>query len=613
MAGDIDTRSDEDEKEGKGNKPGNSDGNFDSVSKTAAEAHAASLSAATNSAHASDHMSAEVFDRSRGSASLETLSGAGISPRESETRNDKSDKSASDCLPGSSGSQPAFKTTRLQNLRSRLEAGAPSDTFGLPALTIEDKSTPRLGASPLAPDVDSDAVAVAVDSGADTGSGSEDEDLKPVDQRSSFGVSVFQSEFGTQKIQFQTREGKEVSLTKSSDGRQTLVEGEKTWQSSDGKTWKSGNETKSGEYRIDEYGRLRKTARDGKETTEKTSAETHDIIRTMWRLESQYNVKFKLPGDTYQYEEAKPEEKKPEVRVPIRMPTAEELKVVEETFKKFGHLANPKNPNDFEGMRIGFVAATGNGTEFAELGIHEGGKPSSIHFGPRTATKTRGWTGLEGVATHEFTHQLQETWNRNGVEKVPADLEKFFGYERVEPKKKGDDPTYRVSDKDGNKWEHTKYEENGEQKEAWLPVESGQLSDDKSRGIDDEEMRKRMPPEKQPATNYFYHPQEAHAEAIGLYVIDPITLYDANPELYWQTKKWDQDALNARYGSKKDEHGQTVPRMIRSADGFIVPNKKENAAPVAARETIMKASTPSRKPTEAHSNGRCACHHRPAT
>ena len=415
---------------------------------------------------------------------------------------------------------------------------------------------------------------------------------------SSWGVNTTLTHDGNLSTSFTTSGGKLVSIDQKPDGTQTLTDGNKIWTSADGKTWKSGRELQKGEMHIDEYGRLRKSVGRG-EISVTTSAETQSISRTMWRMENQYNVKFMLPGSMVEYSDEK------KTKVPMRMPTSDELKVIENVLDKFSHLSVEKNKTDFDGFRIGFTAFKGRGKEVNVAGWYDN-SPEGVYFGPYVLKEARGVKGLEGVALHELSHELQNSlWKED---EVPKKILDFFGYEMApkKPEKKDEEPSYRIKDKDGNQWQYllTKADDADG---VWLPVKDGVQTTDLSQGITDRQMRELLPLARRPASEYFYDPAEAHAEALALFLNAPITLYDSNPSLYYAVKSWDQDDINRKYKPSKAANGSEIPKMIRSFDGKIVPNTDENRMLRTEQEQVLTLLTPSYKPTEAHKDGSCNC------
>lgn len=412
----------------------------------------------------------------------------------------------------------------------------------------------------------------------------------------SYGVNTELRTNGSLSTNFAKKDGKQVTLTEDPDGKRTLDDGTNVWQSNDGKTWKNGKSTQIGAIHIDEYGRLRKnTGRT--EISLSTSAETQGIMRTMWRMENDYNVKFALPGEIVAYSDDN------KTKVPMRLPTATELKVVEEVLEQFKHLSDSAKKIDFDGFRIGFTAYKDEGKKVNVAGWHDN-EPASVYFGPSVFKEARGWKGLEGVALHEFSHELQNViWKEN---EIPQKVLDFFGYEKA-PKMAGEeDDSYRLRDKDGKQWQYlltNKTDADG----IWMPVKDGVMSTDRSEGISDKEMRKRLPDLQKPASEYFYDPAEAHAEALALYLHEPNMLYDANPNLYWAVKQWDQDDINRRFKTTRKADGSESPVMIRGTDGKIVPNTEENSRKVKDFENTLFLTPPTNNPTEAHKEGICNC------
>lgn len=435
-----------------------------------------------------------------------------------------------------------------------------------------------------------------------------DKDANEVREETPNGLNTTYKGDGSVTQSFKTKDGKDVSLTKNADGSQTLVDGDRTWESKDGKTWKSGSEEKQAEYRIDENARLLTKDSKGKELSEKQSAETSAVTERMAEMEKQYNIKFGRPDKAIEYEKSDGSK----LQVDLRLPSSEELKVVEEGLQKYAHVAR-KNGKDFGGMEINFTSSEGKGAEITEKAYHLAGPPPSITLAPSEIPKTRGWDGLEGTFVHEMAHQLQEIrWkDSKGEDVVPKDIERFFGYEKVNPPHtKEEDGTYRVSDRDGKKFQFETVTLEGKEAERWMPVgKDGKVSTDPKEGLTNKEMRERMSPEKKPSTNYFPHPQEAHAEAMAMLVHSPERLQHENPALYQQTKKWDQADINYRHGFTTGPDGRQQPKMMRGADGNIVPNNAENRKAVSDREESWKKNPNPEKFADAeHATRRCKCH-----
>ena len=434
-----------------------------------------------------------------------------------------------------------------------------------------------------------------------------DKDSGQIREENPYGLSTSYKDDGSLTQSFKTADGREISLTKNADGSQLLNDGDKLWQSADGKNWTSGSETKQTEYKIDEFGRLSSKDSTGKEVSERQSAEAQSITQKMAKLEKQYKIKFGRPGEQIDYADSKDETHK----VDLRMPTAEELKVIDEGLQKYSHVAK-KNGKDFEGLQFNFISGEGKGSLITEHAWHDGGKDPSINFGPLDAARTRGWDGLEGTFLHEMAHQLQEIrWrDKEGNETVPRNVERFFGYEKVmPPHTKGEEGTYRVSDRDGKKYQYEKISEDGKETERWMPVVNGKVSNSPAEGLSDAEMRQRMPDEKRPSTDYFFHPQEAHAETIAMYLHLPERLHSVNPSLYEATKKWDQADINYRHGFTTTKDGMHVPKMMRGADGNVVANTAENRKAVREREVEWRSKAKSEQAAALpHVARRCACH-----
>lgn len=420
-----------------------------------------------------------------------------------------------------------------------------------------------------------------------------------------YGLETTYKADGSQSIQFQTKDGDTVSQTKYADGRQEIKNKNEVWTSNDGKSWSNGQQLLVSDMQIDAYGRLLHHDQNGKEIYESQSAQQDKINEKMQELSQKYNVRFGKAGELITQDDDKTNKK-----LELRMPTAEELKVIESILPKYAHVAR-KNGTDFGGLKFNFVTPNGEGAKVTEHGWHEGGKNPSISFAPRDAAKTNGWDGLEGTALHEIAHQLQEVrWKDNaGEEHVPKKVEDFFGYKKVMPPlTSAAEGTYRLSDKEGKQWQYESVSnKDEEQEELWMPVKNGKVQKDSELGISEEQLRNRMADNKKPATDYFFHPQEAHAEAMALMLFDAKTLWQKNPDLYNATKKWDQEDINYRYGFQKNAAGEQIPRMIRDIDRNLVPNTDESRKRIHEWEKTWQ-SQKAEKHATLPSRGRCACH-----
>jgi hypothetical protein len=411
-----------------------------------------------------------------------------------------------------------------------------------------------------------------------------DENKQELKLENPFGNSTVFKTDGSMSTSFKTRDGQEVSMSKTADGKQFINDGKRNWTSADGKNWTSGADQKQGNYEIDENSRLLLTDASGKEKVEKQSEQAQSLNEKMDELENRFHIKLGRPGDKPVYSEDKRK-----VAFDVRLPTQEELKVTEEVLSKFAHVAK-KNGKDFEGLQINFAASKGVGLTFDEHGWHDeakDGKPSTIGIAPRDFAQTRGYDGMEGTLLHEMTHQLQELeWiDKEHNEKVPPDIEKFFGFQHVKPPAtKEEEGTYRLTDSQGRKWQWENKDGKVDDDAMWYPVENGKIVHDDDRALSEKEMRKELPPEKRPATDYFFNPAETHAEAISMYLFDRRMLHGINKPLYEAVKKWDQRDINYRYGFDKRADGQIVAKMIRGADGNVVPNTSENRRAVKELE-----------------------------
>ena len=427
-----------------------------------------------------------------------------------------------------------------------------------------------------------------------------------VREESPYGVTKSYLSDGSLQESIKTANGETVVLSRKADGSQTLNDGTQSWVSLDGKNWTNGKDSRQAEYRIDENGRLFAKGSDGVESTEKSSMQFSEIDKRIDELSAKYNIKFGKPPERIQHEEDDP----PEKLLDLRYPTKDELDVLEQGLRRFAHVAK-KDGTDFGGLRFNWVASNENALEVTEHGWHDGGKQPTISIAPKDAARTFGWAGFEGTLVHEIGHQLQELFwkNKKGEEQVPAAIPKFFGFEPAG--NKGDDnlDVYNMVDRDGKKWQSAELEIDGEPDDRWVPVRNGKASNDPAESISNSEMRARIPDAKKPVSDYFPHPDEAHAEALAMLLLDSRRLYHINPNLHAATKKWDQSDINYRYGFKRDESGWVVPKMLRGVDGYLVQNTAEARKQIAAAEEQWKHEPRNPQAMIPHNDRRCNCHH----
>lgn len=298
-----------------------------------------------------------------------------------------------------------------------------------------------------------------------------------------------------------------------------------------------------------------------------TDAESAERIQYLNR---KFNIETLPGGIELPYPEAPSDE-----RVKLRFPSKLELEIIEKTLSKFAHIAAENSERmNFSGLRFGFVSS-----EFAakveEWGWHVGGANPALLFGPRVEGNSAGWRAFEGTLLHEFVHQLQELlWkDKQGVDTVPDELMNFFSYERVESQKGTE--TFRLKSQDGKSWQ---YEETADGN-FWFPVVNGDVVMNKDRALTDETLRDRLAAEKLPATDYFTSPVEAHAEALGMYLLDRESLWQVNPHLYELIKRMDQSDIDRRFGPAV---------KIRNLQGELVDRNDEIQQEIEQAERSWK-------------------------
>ncbi len=405
-----------------------------------------------------------------------------------------------------------------------------------------------------------------------------------IEQGTAFGITKTRSTDGRMTRAITTSDGKEVSLTTFADGIREF-KGQSTWRSQDGINWTSGSNTWTGELRLDENGILWRERRDlagsDRWDTPYRSAESQRIKERMQELSDKYKVSFGAAGTEMDYQHSDAEtDTTVTLKISLRLPAMAELETLQECLDKYAHLApRTDNGRDFGGMRYNFISHNGDGKKVGLWGWYHSSKDGipQIFFGPGNSRMTRGWEALEGTALHEIAHHLQHNrWNGPGGKEVPATVRDFFGWKLDAASGK-----FRLDDKDGNLWERDqirmkdtatgKWYYTG----RWYPVVNDTVIKEASRARTNRQMFDNIPDDRKPCTQYFTHPQEAHAEAVAMLLHNPRLLSDRNKKLYEATRQWDQADINSRFGVLRQD-GKDVPRMMRGADGKIVPNNDDN-------------------------------------
>ncbi|CAN5444254.1 hypothetical protein BH10CYA1_BH10CYA1_44300 [soil metagenome] len=221
----------------------------------------------------------------------------------------------------------------------------------------------------------------------------------------------------------------------------------------------------------------------------------------------------------------------------------------------------------------------------------QGNNPNKGGFadGQRVVIEPNGGDDTPDQVMRVFMHELAH----NGQHRLYSDDETFqtsyaakFGFVKV-----GDD--WLLQTKDGcyfksspgeggvgsSGWERT-------DKDGNTVDENGHLSNH-PQTISNEEARNLAL--VKPASGYFPNPAEAGAEATSMFrggEKSRAAFLTGNPDTYAVIKQLDQLDINKTYGL--DANGQ--PKLIRSADGLIVPNTAENQAAVKQFEDFVTSA-----------------------
>lgn len=375
------------------------------------------------------------------------------------------------------------------------------------------------------------------------------------------GVTYSTRQDGSWTASIVTGGGVRYEVTYGRDGNPTGCRtGNLVYTSADGgNTW---TEVASGQvYRgrcgIDPYGQYWEHPQGGDRRIVTRASELDRVERRQRQLTERYGVIFPRPGEVVQYSNQP---------YTTRPPTIAELDCLEDVLRRNGQM-------NLRGLRFCFVQATRSTDNLSLWGVYQRqgneGNPQVLLMPSATRT-IRGWNALEGTIEHEIVHHEQyNLWGRHewGSAQSPLftrELLREMGW--VYDAASGQS---RILDRESNQWQYN-YTAG-----RWEQVVGGHP--DPRRTLTSAELRERA--QVRPSTEYFTTPGEMHAEGLSMFRMDRRMLFDQNSRMYEIIKRWDQQLIDARYGT---HNGQ--PRMIRAIDGSIVPNIEPNRRAVAETE-----------------------------
>lgn len=382
---------------------------------------------------------------------------------------------------------------------------------------------------------------------------------------------------GKEERKFLTTDKVEVKITHDRKTGIRQYEGPLGQWTSDrwGKTWTSGDKRWEGFCGIDDFGRYWQRSKDDAQSEFPNCSAAHEEVHKLkCKIETDFNVSIGVPEQT-RFKDLRMHN--------IRVPNADELKELSRALGQFGHAyGTAGGVCDFEGLRVEFS----RDEKISALGWYSP-EQKSITL-PHSDPKNRGeFGGLRGTLLHELTHNAQhKNWNLT----MPNEICEFFGFS-----------------KNGDKWQLSDgtCQWTWQSDDTWQPVDGTYLGkrpwDRTNHGMKDN-----LPKERTPATDYFNSPLEAHAEAMAMFLHSPESLFRINPKLYLAVKKWDQADINRKFGIEKLPDGE-LPKMIRGADGNVVPNTLANRSTVSENEKLWSSLKIAASPTLFSSRHSCSC------
>ncbi len=347
-----------------------------------------------------------------------------------------------------------------------------------------------------------------------------------------------------QKDGTQRRTTRDAQVVSDKDGKLQAFTGPdgKSWLTEDGKEWfrPGSDDTKKGTPSIDDKGKFRFVPlkeTEKKEPKEKepeaerpaTGDKAEEIQKLKEEIQEKFGVKVATPGESklvYGH------------RFKAVEPSLEEMTVLRDTLSKSKHL-------DTTGLKVWFMDKSSpvpkdlNNTGAVYSSASSITKPDLVLL-PMAREQAKGWNGTEGYLLHELSHHDQSTRGLFdlGKKEAPASKQLVEDMGWVKTAEHGtvlldkESRQWKYDPADGGKWQFVK----------------GERPDDGKVTLTSGEMREQAL--VRPATKYFTHPCEMHAEAMALYQFSPERLRKDSPGLY-KTIKADYEAAVKAVSRKK--------------------------------------------------------------
>ena len=399
-----------------------------------------------------------------------------------------------------------------------------------------------------------------------------------------YGVKSIYRKDGNSVREMTSTDGGKFSVTKDAKGVPIEFSTPQGTYKGDGKNWtnvKTG-ETLNGSVSLTDYGefKFRPEKGDTKDSVrEARTTQLEQSLALQKQISEKYGVTFGKPGE----KRVETEDGKEHTYI-AGMPTAGELKVLQDVLKKTDH-------EDYRGMKVWFIRPDenkadywghyGNEDETSDKPHRCGGdcshtkprKDLDIILLPKSRQQLRGFNALEGVLYHELGHHEQgdrygdkSAWGggKDSTKETNA-VARELGW--TWSKRLGES---LLKDKDGGLWKYN------DDKERWYHA-GGKRPADGKRTLKNLEMADRAL--VKPLTKYFPYPYEQHAEALAAFRLAPGSdkegfdragLARKSPRLYEITKRFDQESIDKKY--HKDKDGRSL--FVRDLDGSIKPNSR---------------------------------------
>ena len=399
-----------------------------------------------------------------------------------------------------------------------------------------------------------------------------------------YGVKSIYRKDGYSVCEMTSEDGGKYSVTRDSKGVPVEFSTPQGTYKGDGKNWQNvkTGETFAGSVSLTDYGEFKFSSDQGDVDDRERLAMTPQLKQSLElqkQISEKYGVKFGKPGE----KRVEVEDGKKHAYV-AGMPTADELKVLQDVLKNTDH-------EDYRGLKIWFIRPDENKADYwghygnegdtsdkphrcgGDCSHTEPRKKLDIVMLPKSRQQLRGFNALEGVFYHELGHHEQgdrygdkASWGggKESTEDTRA-IARELGW--TWSKKHGES---LLRDKDGGLWKYS------DDKERWYHA-GGKRPADGKRSLKNLEMAERAL--VKPITKYFPYPYEQHAEALAAFRLAPGSdkegfdragLARKSPGLYEVARRFDQESIDKKYYT--DRYGRSL--YVRDLDGKIKPNSR---------------------------------------